>query len=78
MLVGLATAKILGPGGPGFAITALVVMGVFGSICSTVLSAFGQGQIAGIVKVVTVLCCIGTLVTCAIQALKLISSGFGV
>lgn len=65
-------------GGPGAAIVELMLIASFGSLVNYVVSALGQGQIASMIKLVTVFSCIGIVISQILKAIGAICSGFGV
>lgn len=73
-----AAAQTFGPGGPGLAIVQLVLMAAFGSLCYIVAGALGQGQIANMIKLVTVFTCIAIVIGVVWKAIAAIATAFGV
>ena len=63
--------------GVGLPIVQLMVLAAFGWICSYITSALGHGQVAGMIKVVTVFLCIGLVIGVVIGAISKVASAFG-
>jgi hypothetical protein len=72
---GIATSTF-SPGGPGAAIVELMLIAAFGSLVNYVVSALGQGQIASMIKLVTVFSCIGIVIAQILKAIGSICRGF--
>lgn len=73
-----AVAQTLGPGGAGFAIVSLLVMAAFGALAYMITSALGMGQIAGMIKLVTVFSCISLVVGSIWKAISAVAKAFGI
>lgn len=73
-----AASQTFGSGGPGLAIVQLVLMAAFGSLCYIVAGALGQGQIANMIKLVTVFSCIALVIGVVWKAIAAIAKAFGV
>ncbi len=76
--LGGIAAQTFSSGGAGSAIVQLVCLAAFGSLSTYVASALGQGQIASMIKLVTVFCCISTVVGVVWSAISQIAGAFGV
>lgn len=74
---GVASAT-LGPGGAGFAIVELVTIAAFGSLSYYIASALSQGQIASMIKLVTVFSCIYIVISSVTRAIGAVAKAFGV
>lgn len=73
-----AAAQTFGTGGVGFAIVQLVLLASFGALCNYVASALGQGQIASMIKLVTVFSCIAVVISVIWKAIAAIAKVFSV
>ena len=73
-----ATRDTFGSSGPGLAIVQLVLMAAFGALCYIVAGALGQGQIANMIKLVTVFSCIAIVIGVIWKAIATIARVFGV
>lgn len=58
-----------GPGGPAASVTALLAIAIGGSLFQMLASAFGQGNIAGMIKVLVTLSCIGIVIAAIARTL---------
>lgn len=74
---GIAT-QTFSVGGPGAAIVQLLLIAAFGSLTGYVVSALGQGQIASMIKLLTVFACIGIVIAQVMKAIAAISGAFNV
>lgn len=77
-IFGGIAAQTFSIGGPGGCIIQLLLIAAFGSLTNYVVSALGQGQIASMVKLLTVFSCIGIVIAQVIKAIGSIASAFGV
>ena len=73
-----ALAEVFGTGGPGAPIVYLLLIAGFGTICNYIISALGYGQIASMVRLITVFGCISTVVGAIWKAISLVASVFKV
>lgn len=71
---GVASQTLTGVGLP---IVQLMVLAAFGWISSYITSALGHGQVAGMIKIVTVFICIGLVVGIVIGAISKVAAAFG-
>lgn len=55
-----------------------LLLAAFGSTVNYVVSALGQGQIASMIKLMTVFACIGLVINQVLKAVNAIANGFGV
>ena len=78
LIFGGIAAQTFGVGGAGSAIVQLLLIAAFGSLVGYVVSALGQGQIASMIKLLTVFACIGIVISQVWQAISIISKAFGV
>ena len=78
MIFGSLAAATFSAGGPGAAIVQLLLLASFGSLVGYVVSALGQGQIASMIKLLTVFACIGLVITQVMSAIYQIAKAFGV
>lgn len=78
----MAEAGVIGqtfaPGGAGFAIVQLLVLAAFGALAYYVVSALGHGQIASMIKLVTVFSCISIIIGVVWGAISSIAKAFNV
>lgn len=65
-------------GGPGVPIVQLLVIAAFGSLSCYIASALNQGQIANMIKLVTVFSCISIVITQVIKAIAAVANAFGI
>ena len=63
------TAATFGLGGPGTVIIQLLLMALVGYLAAYLAAACGQGQIAGMIKVVTVFSCLSVVAATLYKAL---------
>lgn len=61
----------------GLPLIQLLILGAFGWILAYVLSALGQGQLAGMTKVVVVFSCLGLVVNVVWTGISTIAKLFG-
>ncbi|MDZ4042535.1 MAG: hypothetical protein U1D96_03470 [Eubacteriales bacterium] len=73
-----AAADTFGAGGPGLALVQLLLLAAFGTLLSYVVSALGHGQIASMVKLLTVFGCISLVINVVWSTIATIASVFGV
>lgn len=73
-----AAADVFTGSGPGVAIVHLLLLAAFGTLASYVVSALGSGQVASMVKLVTVFGCLGLVVNVIWGAISSIAKVFGV
>lgn len=73
-----AAAQTFGTGGVGFAIVQLVLIAAFGALSMYIASALGQGQIASMIKLVTVFSCIAVVISVVWKAIATIAKVFNV
>lgn len=64
------TAATFGLGGPGTVIVQLLLMALVGYLAAYLAAAVGQGQIAGMIKVVTVFSCLAVVASTLFRALE--------
>ena len=77
-IFGGIAAQTFGAGGAGSAIVQLLLIAAFGSLANYVVSALGHGQIASMVKLVTVFSCISLVISVVWSAIAAIAKAFGV
>lgn len=75
---GGVASQTFGPGGAGVAIVQLLLIAGFGTLCGYITSALGQGQISGMVKLVTVFSCITLVISVIWKAIAAVAQAFGV
>lgn len=63
--------------GVGLPLVQLMVVAAFGSILCYITSAFGQGQVSSMIKLVTVFLCISVVIGVVWSALSKIAKIFG-
>lgn len=63
--------------GVGMPLVQLMVVAAFGSILCYITSAFGQGQVSSMIKLVTVFLCISVVIGVVWNALSKIARVFG-
>ena len=63
-----------GIGGPGAVLVQLMLIGIVGWLLSYLTLAAGQGQISGMIKVVTIFTCIGMVAKSAWGAIKTVAA----
>lgn len=78
IIFGGIAAQTFSIGGPGAAIVQLLLIAAFGSLVGYVVSALGQGQIASMIKLLTVFSCIGIVITQVLKAINTIAGAFNV
>lgn len=78
MVFGGIAAQTFSTGGPGSSIVQLLLLASFGSLTSYVASALGQGQIASMIKLLSVMGCIGIVIAQVMSAVNAIAKAFGV
>lgn len=71
-----AAAETMGPGGPGFAVVQLMLVAAFGALCFYITQALSLGQVAGMIKLVTVFTCIGIVISAVWSAISAVASFF--
>jgi len=76
--MGGAMSQTFGTGGAGQPIVQLVCVAAVGSLSSTVAGALGHGQVAGMIKLVTVFSCIGVVISVVYKAVSAIAGMAGV
>lgn len=64
----------MGPGGPGFAVVQLMLVAAFGALCFYITQALSLGQVAGMIKLVTVFTCIGIVISAVWSAISAVAS----
>lgn len=78
MILANLAASTFSTGGPGAAIVQLLLIASFGSLVGYVVSALGQGQIAAMIKLLTVFACITLVITQVVSAITAIANAFNV
>lgn len=63
--------------GVGLPLVQLMVVAAFGSILCYITSAFGQGQVSSMIKLVTVFLCISVVIGVVWNAISKIAKVFG-
>lgn len=76
VVFGGVAAQTFGAGGVGFAIVQLMLIAAFGALASYIASAVGQGQIASMIKMVTVFCCIAIVINSIWHAVAAVAKAF--
>lgn len=71
------TAATFGLGGPGTVIVQLLLMALVGYLAAYLAAAVGQGQIAGMIKVVTVFSCLAVVASTLFKALETFAKFIG-
>jgi hypothetical protein len=78
VIFGGLASQTFSAGGPGAAIVQLLLLAAFGSTVNYVVSALGQGQIANMIKLMTIFACISLVIAQIVKAISAISNAFGV
>lgn len=73
-----AVSETFTSGGAGFAIVQLLIMAAFGALAYYIASALGSGQIASMIKLVTVFCCISIVIGVVWKAISAVAKAFSI
>lgn len=71
-------ADTFSAGGAGFAIVQLLLIAAFGAVATIITNALGKGQIASLIKIVTVFSCISVVIGVILSAITAVAKAFGI
>lgn len=74
---GVASATF-NSGGPGFAIVQLLLIAAVGALCCIIAQGLKQGQIASMIKLLTIFCCISVIVKEVVNAISAVANAFNI